>query len=172
MSSKAKWYVVHTYSGYENKVRDSIEKTVANRGMQDVILDIQVPTEEVVEFKDDKKKVVTRKRYGPYVMVKMVMTDETWYVIRNTRGVTGFVGPGGKPVPLTEEEIHSMGIEKTVVELNYAVGDTVTIKHGPLEGFMGTVDEINMEKYKVKITVSMFGRETPVELEFNQVELV
>lgn len=172
MSSKAKWYVVHTYSGYENKVKDSIEKTVANRNMEEAILDIQVPTEEVVEIKDDKKRVVTRKKFGPYVMVKMFMNDETWYIIRNTRGVTGFVGPGGKPVPLTEEEVFAMGIENTVVELNYSVGDTVTIKHGPLEGFMGTVDEINTEKFKVKVTVSMFGRETPVELEFNQVEIV
>ncbi len=171
-SSKAKWYVVHTYSGYENKVKTNIEQIVENHSMQDAILDVQVPLEEVIEVKDDKKKVVLRKKFPGYVIIKMVMTDETWYIIRNTRGVTGFVGPASKPVPLTDEEIENMGIEKKVVVLSYEVGDTVVIKFGPLEDFTGTVEEINMEKKKVRVIVSMFGRETPVELEFSQVEPV
>lgn len=172
MSSKAKWYVVHTYSGYENKVKTNIEKIVENHSMQEAILDVQVPLEEVIEMKDDKKKVVLRKKFPGYVLIKMVMTDETWYIVRNTRGVTGFVGPASKPVPLSDEEIEAMGVESQVVVLSYEVGDTVKIKYGPLENFTGVIEEISMEKKKVKVIVSMFGRETPVELEFNQVELV
>lgn len=172
MASKERWYVVHTYSGYENKVKANIEKTIENRGMQDAILDVQVPLEEVVEVKDDKKRVVMRKKFPGYVIIKMIMSDEAWYIVRNTRGVTGFVGPGSKPVPLTDEEVENMGIERTVVELNYGVGDSVKIKFGPLENFVGIVEEISMEKKKIKVVVSMFGRETPVELDFNQVEVV
>jgi transcriptional antiterminator NusG len=171
-NKKAKWYVVHTYSGYENKVKVNLEKTIENLGMHDVILDIQVPVNEVVEIKDDKKRIVTRKKFPGYVIVKMVMTDETWYVVRNTRGVTGFVGSGSKPVPLTEQEIEKMDIEQRKIELNYEVGDSVKIKHGPLENFIGVVDEINLEKKKIKVIVSMFERETPIELEFDQVEVI
>lgn len=170
--AKAKWYVVHTYSGYENKVKANIEKTIENRGMEDAILDIQIPMEDVVEIKDDEKVVVSRKKFPGYVIIKMIMSDETWYVVRNTRGVTGFVGPGSKPVPLTDEEVENMGIEKQTIVLNYAKGDNVKIKYGPLSDFVGVVDEISMEKKKVRVIVSMFGRETPVELEFNQVEYV
>lgn len=170
MASKAKWYVVHTYSGYENKVKANLEKTIENRGMEEAILDIRIPMEEVVEIKDDKKRIVERKKFPGYVIIKMIMTDETWYVVRNTRGVTGFVGPASKPVPLTEEEIENMGIEKQVFVLNFEVDDNVKIKYGPLENMIGVVKEISMEKKKVKVIVSMFGRETPVELDFNQVE--
>ncbi|MDD3766388.1 MAG: transcription termination/antitermination protein NusG [Eubacteriales bacterium] len=172
MSSEAKWYVVHTYSGYENKVKVNLEKTIENRGMQDAIFEIQVPMEEVVEIKDNKKRTIMRKRFPGYVIIKMIMTDETWYVVRNTRGVTGFVGPGSKPVPLTDEEILNMGIETQTVVLSYDVGDSVKIIQGPLENFVGIVDEINHEKKKVRVIVSMFERETPIELEFNQIEVI
>jgi len=170
MAENAKWYVAHTYSGYENKVKMDIEKTVENRGMQDLFFDVLVPTEEVVEQKGEEKKVVTRKIYPGYVFVKMIMTDESWYVVRNTRGCTGFVGPGSKPVPLTEEEVARMGVEVKQIEIDFAVGDTVRVTDGPLDGFNGVVEEINAEKQLVKLRVSMFGRETPVELEFSQVE--
>lgn len=172
MVDKAKWYVVHTYSGYENKVKANIEKIIANRNMQDVILKIQIPLEEVVEIKNDKKTVTMRKKFPGYVIVKMIMSDETWYAIRNTRGVTGFVGPGSKPVPLTEEEVETMGVEQQVIVLEFAVGDTVKIKQGALENFTGIVEDISLEKKKVKVIVSMFGRDTSVELGFNQVELI
>lgn len=165
-----KWYVVHTYSGYENKVKANIEKTIENRGLQDLIMDVQVPMEEVIETKDNKKKSVMRKVFPGYVLIKMIMTDDSWYVVRNTRGVTGFVGPGSKPVPLTEEEVLAMGVEAAVVNVDYEVGDNVRVTSGPLESFIGVVEEINVEKKKVRVSVSMFGRETPVELEFNQVE--
>ncbi len=174
MSDKAiaKWYVAHTYSGYENKVMDDIFKTVENRGMQDIIQDVKVPMEEVIEIKDNKKKISERKIYPSYVMVKMIMTDESWYVVRNCRGVTGFVGPGSKPVPLTQEEIEKMGLEHTVIKLDYNVGDSIRVKYGALEGFLGVITEINMDKKKVKAKVSMFGRDTDVELEFNQIESI
>lgn len=165
-----KWYVVHTYSGYENKVKANIEKTIENRGLQDLIMDVQVPMEEVIETKDNKKKSVMRKVFPGYVLIKMIMTDDSWYVVRNTRGVTGFVGPGSKPVPLTDEEVLAMGVEAAVVNVDYEVGDNVRVTSGPLESFIGVVEEINVEKKKVRVSVSMFGRETPVELEFNQVE--
>jgi len=170
MAGNSKWYVAHTYSGYENKVKANIEKTIENRGMEDLILDIKVPMEEVVEQKGEEKKVVMRKVYPGYVFIKMLMTDESWYVVRNTRGVTGFVGPGSKPVPLTEEEVEAMGVEKRVVKLSFDVGDNVKIIEGPLESFIGVVEEINLEKRKLSVCVSMFGRETPVEVEFHQVE--
>ncbi|MBR5155180.1 MAG: transcription termination/antitermination protein NusG [Clostridia bacterium] len=170
MSKEAKWYVAHTYSGYENKVKADIEKTIENRNMQDVIQEISVPMEEVVEIKDDKKKTVMRKVFPGYVIIKMIMTDESWYVVRNCRGVTGFVGPGSKPVPLTEEEILAIGLEKKTVTVGFNVGDNIRVKYGPLEGFVGVVDAIVMDRQKIKARISMFGRDTDVELEFNQVE--
>ncbi len=172
MAEEAKWYVVHTYSGYENKVATNLETIVENRKLQDWIHEIRVPTETVVEMKDNQKKEIERKLFPGYVLVKMVMTDDSWFVVRNTRGCTGFVGPNGKPVPLTEEEIARLGVEKHEVIIDYAVGDMVRIIDGPLENFTGKVEEIDMEKNKVRVTVSMFGRETPVELEPDQAELM
>jgi len=172
MAEEAKWYVIHTFSGYEKKVQANIEKSVENRNLQDLIVDIKVPMEEVVENKGNEQKVVLRKVFPGYVMVKMIMTDESWYVIRNTRGVTSFVGPGSKPVPLTEEEVHSMGIERKVVSIKFELGSSVRVCEGPLADFVGTVDEINMEKQSERVIVSMFGRETPVELDFSQVEVL
>ncbi len=171
MAEKAKWYVVHTYSGYENKVATNIEKIVDNRGIRDLIPEVKVPTEIVTEIKDDKVKEVERKLYPGYVMVKMIMNDDTWYIVRNTRGCTGFVGPGSKPVPLTEEEAAKMGVEKTSVEVNYKVGDTVNVVGGTMVGFSGVVNNIDVENNSVNVTVLMFGRETPVEFELNQLEL-
>ena len=171
MSDEAKWYVIHTYSGYENKVASTLQPTVENRGLQDMIPDVKVPTEIVTEIKDDgSSKEVERKLFPGYVFVKMVYTDETWYVVRNIRGCTGFVGPSSKPVPLTENEVYKMGVESRVVEVAYAVGDQVRIIDGPLEDFVGIVDELDTDKNYVKVTISMFGRETPVELELNQAE--
>ena len=170
MSDNSKWYVVHTYSGYENKVAATIEKTVENRKLQDLIQAVRVPVEEVTEISDSKRKTVERKIYPGYVLVKMIMTDESWHVVRNIRGVTGFVGPGSKPVALTEQEVESMGVEKHEILLDYEVGDSVKIIDGPLENFIGTVNELSPEKNKVRVVVSMFGRETPVEFELNQVE--
>ena len=171
MSDEAKWYVIHTYSGYENKVASTLQTTVENRGLQDMIPDVKVPTEIVTEIKDDgSSKEDERKVFPGYVFVKMVYTDETWYVVRNIRGCTGFVGPSSKPVPLTENEVYKMGVESRVVEVAYAVGDQVRIIDGPLEDFVGIVDELDTDKNYVKVTISMFGRETPVELELNQAE--
>jgi transcriptional antiterminator NusG len=170
MSESAKWYVAHTYSGHENKVKANIEKIVENRGMEDIILEVAVPTEEIVEVKNGKKKSKQKKIFPGYVLVKMFMTDESWYVVRNTRGVTGFVGPGSKPIPLTDEEVTKMGIEKRVVEIDIALGDTVKVIAGPFESFIGVVEEVNVERASLKVRISMFGRETPVELEFGQVE--
>ena len=167
---EARWYVVHTYSGYENKVATNLEKLVENRSMQDMIQEIRIPTETVTEVKDNKKREVERKLFPGYVLVKMVMTDETWFVVRNTRGCTGFVGPNGKPVPLTEDEVAALGVEKHEIVIDYAVGDMVQIIDGPLENFTGRVDEIELDKNKIKVTISMFGRETAVELEADQVE--
>ena len=172
MSEEAKWYVVHTYSGYENKVASNLEKTVENRQLQDLIQEIRVPTETVVEIKDNKKREVERKIFPGYVIVKMILNDESWYIVRNIRGCTGFVGPSSKPVPLTDEEVARMGVEIKSVEVNYNVGDSVRIIDGPLEDFVGIVEEIETEKNCVRVTVSMFGRETPVELELDQVEPV
>ncbi|MDO5123042.1 MAG: transcription termination/antitermination protein NusG [Eubacteriales bacterium] len=171
MSDEARWYVVHTYSGYENKVASNLMTTVENRNLQDMILEVKVPTETVTEIKDDKTKEVERKLFPGYVFVKMIYTDETWYVVRNIRGCTGFVGPSSKPVPLTEAEVYRMGVETRVVEVSYKVGDTVRIIDGPLEDFIGVVDELSVDKNYVRVTVSMFGRETPVEFELNQAEL-
>ncbi len=171
MSESAKWYVIHTYSGYENKVAQNIEKVVENRKLQDLIPEILVPTEMVTETgKDNKKKDVERKLFPSYVLVKMVLTDESWYIVRNTRGVTGFVGPASKPVPLTEAEVISLGVmREKVVEANFVVGDSVTVSAGTLEGFVGIVNKIDIENNTVDVMVSMFGRETPATLELNQV---
>ncbi len=169
----AKWYVIHTYSGYENKVATDLETIVENRGFQDLIHDIKIPTEKVTEIKDDgTTKEVERKIFPGYVLVKMIVTDESWYVVRNVRGVTGFVGPGSKPVPLTDAEVESLGVEKRSVEINYKVGDNVKVIDSPLEGYTGVVDEIDVENNTVKITISLFGRETPAELELNQLALI
>ena len=169
-AKEAKWYVAHTYSGYENKVMADIMKTVENRNMSDIIQEIKIPMEEVVEIKDNQKRIVERKIFPSYVMIKMIMTDESWYIVRNCRGVTGFVGPGSKPVPLTDEEVINMGLEHQVIKLDFNIGDNIRVKYGPLEGFVGIINEIDMEKKKIKAKVSMFGRDTDVELEFNQVE--
>ena len=170
MDEQAKWYVVHTFSGYENKVATNLEKIVENRHLQDWIHEVRVPTETVVEIKDNQRKEVERKIFPGYVLVKMVMTDDSWFVVRNVRGCTGFVGPNGKPVALTEQEIAALGVEKKEIVVDYAVGDTVTITDGPLENFSGTVDAIDQENNMVRVTISMFGRETSVELELDQVE--
>lgn len=170
MEERGKWYVAHTYSGYENKVKANIEKLVENRNMQDVIFEIRVPMEEQVEIKNGKKKIIQKKIFPGYVLVKMIMNDESWYVIRNTRGVTGFVGPGSKPVPLSDAEVRALGVEKNLVKLDAKLGDNVKVISGPFENFIGVIQEINNEKQKVKVLVSMFGRETPVELEFTQIE--
>lgn len=164
------WYVLHTYSGYENKVKRTIEQIVQNRNLQDHIFEVEVPEEDVVEVKDGKKKTVTRKVFPGYVLIKMRMGDDIWYIVRNVQGVTGFVGPESKPVPLRNEELAMMGVETDwVPEVDYEIGDSVRIINGPLESFIGLVEEINFEKKKVKLSVSMFGRETPVELDFTQV---
>lgn len=170
--AEAKWYVAHTYSGYENKVAANLEKIVENRKLHDLIQDIRVPTETVVEIKDNEKKEVERKIFPGYVLIKMIMMDDTWYIVRNIRGVTGFVGPGSKPVALTDAEIENLGIDKKVIDVNFSVGDSLKITAGPLEGFIGTVEEIEPDKNKVKLVVHMFGKETPVELELTQVEVL
>jgi len=165
-----KWYVVHTYSGHENKVKVNIEKIVENRGMQDLVLSIVVPTEDRVEIKDGQRKIKTRKMFPGYVIVKMIITNESWYLVRNTQGVTGFVGHGSEPVPLTNEEVRRMGIEKVYIKLDVEPGDSVKVISGPFESFMGTVEEVHLDKQILKVKISMFGRETPVELEFGQVD--
>ncbi|HIX06352.1 MAG TPA: transcription termination/antitermination protein NusG [Candidatus Fournierella pullicola] len=169
MAEQALWYVVHTYSGYENKVATNLETIVENRRLQDLIQEVKVPVEMVPELKDGKERLVERKLFPGYVLVKMVMTDESWYIVRNCRGVTGFVGPSSKPEPLSDEEAEKLGMNtKAELTLDYAVGDNVQITAGPLEGFVGVVDEIDLQAQKVKVKVSMFGRETPVELELGQ----
>ncbi|HAN44223.1 MAG TPA: transcription termination/antitermination factor NusG [Ruminococcaceae bacterium] len=172
MSETAKWYVVHTYSGYENKVATNIEKAVENRKFHDLICEIRVPTETVTEIKDNKKRDVERKIFPGYVLVKMVMTDETWYIVRNIRGVTGFVGPGSKPVPLTDEEVQRLGVELKSVEVNFSVGDSVKITDGYLDGFIGIVDQIDTDNNIVRVTVSMMGKDVLAELGLDQVEAI
>ena len=191
---EAKWYVVHTYSGYENKVKEDLEKSVENAGLQDIILEVKYPTEETIEIlPNGKRKVTQRKVFPGYVMVKMlvdvfekerpteqgggksidlVMNPRAWYVVRNTRGVTGFVGPGSKPVPLSDEEVTAMVVERIPIMLNIEVGETVRVINGPLENFTGRVEALDIERQKIKLTVSMFGRETPVELDFVQVQRI
>ena len=171
-SNEACWYVVHTYSGYENKVKDTLEKSIKSSNMQDYIFDVRVPVEEVSEIRKGKRVKSTRKVFPGYVIVNMIKTNESWYVVRNTRGCTGFVGPASKPVPLSAEEVEKMGVEKAApLTVDFKVGDTVQITAGPLEGFMGPVEAIDTENFKVKLKVNMFGRETPAEVELGQVEL-
>lgn len=171
-TDKPYWYVAYTYSGYENKVKTNLEKTVENLGLQDFILDIKVPMEETIEIKNGKRKHVQRKLFPGYVMIKMFLTDETWYIVRNTHGVTGFVGPNSKPIPLSDVEVRSMGVENVPVKLDVEIGESVMVTSGPLENFIGTVQEIQPEKQKVKVVVSMFGRDTVVELDFVQVKRI
>lgn len=174
MADEAKWYVVHTYSGYENKVAATIEKTIENRKLQDLIFAVNIPTETVLEVRENSQKEVERKIFPGYVLVKMIMTDDSWHVVRNTRGVTGFVGPGSKPVALTEEEVAALGIDQkeTKISLSYKVGDQIRVTEGPITNFTGVVDEINESENRVRVIVSMFGRETPVELELHQVTAI
>ena len=172
MAEEAKWYVVHTYSGYENAVADTIVKAAENRNMQDLIQDVNIPMETVTEITDSVSKTVERKVFPGYVLVKMVLTDESWHLVRNVRGVTGFVGSGNKPIPLTEDEIAGLGVEKHDIIVDFEAGTHVKVSDGPLEGFFGTVKEIDMNKQMAQVVVSMFGRETPVELEFDQIEPV
>ena len=173
MADEAKWYVVHTYSGYENKVASNLEKVVENRQLQDLIKEIRVPTETVTEIREDgKRKEVERKIFPGYVIVMMIVTDESWYAVRNIRGCTGFVGTTTDPIPLTDEEVAKLGVETKNIEVSFTVGDSVHITDGPFEGFIGTVDAIDAGNNRVTVIVSMFGRETPVELELSQVELV
>ena len=182
MAELSRWYVVHTYSGYENKVATVIQKVVDNRKMNDLILDIKVPMETVEEIKEDgTKKEIERKVFPGYVMVKVAvfenedtgelkMSDDTWYVIRNTRGVTGFVGPDGKPIPLTDDEVYSMGIERKVIEVEYEVGDSVTITDGPFEGITGIVRDLDIQNNSVSVEISMAQRDVPIALELDQVK--
>ena len=172
MADEARWYVVHTYSGYENKVAATIEKTIETRKLQDLIFAVSIPTETVLEVRENSQKEVERKIFPGYVLVKMIMTDDSWHVVRNTRGVTGFVGPGSKPVALTDEEVAALGIDQkeTKVSLSYKVGDQVRVTDGPITNFVGIVDEINENENRVRVIVSMFGRETPAELDFSQVK--
>lgn len=169
---KPRWYVVHTYSGYENKVKTDLEKTVKNRELEDYFFEIVVPMEEQIEIKDGKRKTNLKKVFPGYVLIKMIVTEESWYIVRNTRGVTGFVGSGTDPIPLTDEEIRNMGFEESAINVDYELNEQVEIMNGAFEGFVGNVQEINKEKHKVKVLVSMFGRETPVEVEFSQVRKI
>ena len=170
MADIAQWYVVHTYSGHENTVKATIEKYVDNRNLQDLIREISIPLETVTEITDNGPKEVTRKVFPGYVLVKMVLNDETWHIVRNIRGVTGFLGEGNKAIPLSEEDVLALGVEKREIVVSYQVGETVRITDGALESFLGVVDEIDLERNKVRVVVSMFGRETPVELELDQIE--
>ena len=174
MAETARWYVLHTYSGYENTVKATIEKTVESRGLHDQILAISIPMETVTEITESGvSKTYDRKVFPGYVLIKMVYSDDTWHVVKNIRGVTSFVGTSSNdPIPLTEDEVYAMGVEKKEIIVNYAVGDTVRILDGPLSGFTGTVDNIEIDKNAVSVVVSMFGRETPVEFELDQVEVV
>lgn len=171
--NEGKWYVIHTYSGYENKVLDSIQKMVINAGLQDYIFDVKIPVEEVMEVKNERRKVVQHKLFPSYVMIKMIMTKRTMYLIRNTRGVTGFVGPGSKePIPLTNEEVRRMGIEDVRVNLDIAKGDNVDVVSGPLEGFQGVVEDVDTVRQKARVLVSIFNRDTTVELDFVQIKKI
>ena len=170
--AEANWYVVHTYSGYENKVKANIEKTIENRGLQEEILEVRVPMEEVVEVKNGAKKVSQKKLFPGYVMINMVMNDDTWYVVRNTRGVTGFVGPGSKPVPLTEAEMKPLGIKKNQVSVDFAEGDMIVVLAGAWKDTVGAVQKMDYQKGTATINVELFGRETPVEISFEEVRKV
>ena len=170
--AEANWYVVHTYSGYENKVKANIEKTIENRNLQEEILEVRVPMQDVVEMKNGARKTVQKKMFPGYVLINMIMNDETWYVVRNTRGVTSFVGPGSKPVPLSDAEVRAMGIGGTVEELDVEVGDSVRIAVGVFADSVGEIKEINVHKKKLVVSLSIFGRETPVELDFTEVDKI
>lgn len=169
---EAKWYVVHTFSGYENKVKVDIEKTVENRNLQDQILEVAIPLQEVMENKDGQKKSSMRKIFPAYVLVHMIMNDDTWYVIRNTRGVTGFVGPGSKPVPLTDAEMAPLGIQQDNIVVDFEVGDTVQVVAGAWADTVGVIQAMNTQKQSVTINVELFGRETPVEISFAEIKRV
>ena len=168
--SEAKWYVVHTYSGYENKVKANIDKTIENRHLEEQILEVRVPMQEVVEVKNGTQKASQKKMFPGYVMIHMIMNDDTWYVVRNTRGVTGFVGPGSKPVPLTDAEIDSLGIMDAEVVTNYEVGETIVVSSGAWKDTVGMIREVNAQKQTLTINVELFGRETPVEIQFSEVK--
>ena len=168
--SEAKWYVVHTYSGYENKVKANIDKTIENRHLEDQILEVRVPMQEVVELKNGTQKASQKKMFPGYVMIHMIMNDDTWYVVRNTRGVTGFVGPGSKPVPLTDAEINSLGIKDAEVVTNYEIGETIVVISGAWKDTVGMIKEVNLQKQTLTINVELFGRETPVEIQFSEVK--
>ena len=168
--SEAHWYVVHTYSGYENKVKVDIEKTIENRNLQDQILEVSVPLEAVIEIKNGVEKKADKKMFPGYVLIHMVMNDDTWYVVRNTRGVTGFVGPGSKPVPLTEEEMEKLGFKNEEVIIGFEEGDTVVVTSGAWKDTVGAIKSINEGKKTITMSVEMFGRETPVELNFSEVK--
>ncbi len=171
LNNQLRWYVIHTYSGYENKVKTNIEKLVENGGLEEYIQEISVPMEEAVEIKNGVKKTVQRKKFPGYVLLKMIMNDDTWYVVRNTRGVTSFVGPGSKPVPLTDAEVMAMGLESVdITDIDIAVGDSVVVTAGAFADNVGTVKEINLTKKTVTVAISLFGRETPMELDFTQVQ--
>ena len=172
MADNAKWYVVHTYSGYENAVAAAILKAAENRRMTNLIHEVNIPLETVTEHTDAGEKTYERKVFPGYVLVKMIMTDESWHLVRNVRGATGFVGSEGKAIPLTEQEIYDLGVEHKEIVVGFAVGDTVKVTDGPLEGFLGTVDELDPERNSLRLIVSMFGRETPIDLELDQVEPV
>ncbi len=171
MSNEAKWYVIHTYSGYENKVKTDLEKMVENRKMQDLIFDLKIPTETVTEIKGEKTREVERKIFPGYVLIKMIVTDDSWYVVRNIHGVTGFVGPASKPVPLTDEEVAALGVEKHSVEVAYKVGDTIKVVYGPFEDLTGVVEEIDTQNNSVRVLITVFGRQTPVEMDLDQIAL-
>ena len=172
MSEEAKWYVIHTYSGYENKVASNLKKTIENHKMKDMIQEVIVPTETVTEIKDNKERQVERNVFPGYVLVKMILDDDSWYVVRNIRGCTGFVGASAKPLPLSPEEIKKLGVERKTVKLSYKLGESVRITEGPLANMVGVVKKIDTENKLVNVTVSMFGRETPVELQLGQIEPV
>lgn len=171
---QAPWYVIHTYSGYENKVKTNLEKRLVSMGMEDHIFEVVVPMEEHMEIKDGKRRIVQKKIFPGYVLVHMDLTDESWYVVRNTPGVTGFVGSGGRPIPLLDEEVEDirkqMGMERPKPKIDFNVGENVKVRSGPFEGFVGVIDHIDAEKGKLKVLVSMFGRETPIELDLSQIE--
>ena len=172
MAEEAKWYVVHTYSGYENAVAAAVMKAAENRKMTDLIREVNIPMETVTEFTANGEKTFERKVFPGYVLAKMILTDDSWHLVHNVRGATGFVGSDGKAIPLTEQEIYDLGVERREIVVGYAVGDEVKVIDGPLSGFLGTVDELEPEKNRVRVVVSMFGRETPVDLELDQVELI
>ena len=170
--SEASWYVVHTYSGYENKVKANIEKTIENRHLEDQILEVRVPMQDVVELKDGASRSVQKKMFPGYVLINMIMNDDTWYVVRNTRGVTGFVGPGSKPVQLTEEEMRPLGIHSESVQIDFAEGDSVVVIGGVWKDTVGVIQSINDNKQSATINVDLFGRETPVEISFTEIKLM